>query len=1018
VIAFKGGRISAGGKRTGLGTGFGGLIAYLQKGSKEEPALDRVAWSSGRNLDGIEDPRLVGHLMRAYAEENPRVERPVYHFGLSLSPGEHLTEEQWNAVADRVLVRMGLSDHQALLLSHRDTDREHVHIVVNRVPLDGGTAWELRGDMVKAYDEVHAIELDYGLRRTGGAEAAAPDLSNGAHQEALRTGEKPLADRVREAAGQDLAEASSWRDLDARLAARGFRLENAERGSGVVVSDGVRRASLSHIDRNLSGPRLAERFGESFREYRTREPRSPEPSDASGFRAVPGAEPAGPARRPPVPPAAEPPLALRAQVLIETLSSTRATFTEADVSRAALHEPDRETLVREAFKPGLLLEVGRDRFGAAPRYTTRAYLEAETRLFTSAERLAGRSGLRLETAGVDRIIEGSGARLSDEQKEAVLQATTRSDLSQIVGRAGAGKTTVARTIAEAYQAQGYEIRGAALAGKAAEGLQKEAGIPSHTLASLERAWKKGHDALDHRTVLVVDEAGMVDTRQLGRVLQEADRRGAKVVLLGDPDQLKPIGAGDAYRGLLSRYESAELETIRRQAEPWQREASRDLASGRVPEALDRYDQAGRLHWSENAKAARAALAARFLEDRRADPERSQLIVAFRNEDVRKLNEAVREGRRAAGELGPGTTLGRSDYAPGDRLVFLRNDNQGREVVNVEPKAAGLGIKNGTLGTVEAAAPERFVVRLDDGRRVSFDPRRYEAVAHGYAVTIHKSQGATVDRVYALASPSQNRQATYVALTRHREDVHLYADRQAFQNRPKLDAVLSREGRKDLVQDYTAADLGRLAARTEVGQRTVQTLRRQEQALKADLVTLDRAEAASRHVERTRIALHQAARRVYAHPEEAVAKILADPKSFDRLAAGEAKAYGPLRGQGRLLGRGIERRTAEKEIPGLRSVLWTHREALGTSDRQNHAVSQVAGGAAEIRGQLTQVTAALRQAATLVRSPEQALENAVRQASRAAVQTAVSLLPTPLQIPVRLALRVAELALGIGRELGR
>src|SRR4029079_17859884 len=111
--------------------------------------------------------------------------------------------------------------------------------------------------------------------------------------------------------------------------------------------------------------------------------------------------------------------------------------------------------------------------------------------------------------------------------------TTQADLAQIVGRAGAGKTTVARTIADAYREQGYEVRGAALAGKAAEALQREAGIPSRTLASLEWAWQSGRDRLHGGTVLVVDEAGMVDTRQLGRVLHEAENSGAKVVLVGD-----------------------------------------------------------------------------------------------------------------------------------------------------------------------------------------------------------------------------------------------------------------------------------------------------------------------------------------------------------------------------------------------------------------------------------------------------------------------------------------------------
>jgi len=253
VIAFKGGRMTAAGKRSGLGSGFGSLISYLKHGRADAlPNPERVAWVSYRNLDGIDDPALAGRLMRAYAEENPRVERPVYHFGLSLAPGEHLTPEQWDVAVDRVLERLGLAEHQAVVMAHRDTNREHVHVVVNRVGEDG-RAWDPKRDLVKAYEAVHEIEAEHGLHRTGEPTLAPPDLSQGAHQEARRTGRQPLAERVRAEAGPDLAQAASWRDLDQALAARGLRLESAERGSGVVVSDGIRRLSLSHVDRNLSG---------------------------------------------------------------------------------------------------------------------------------------------------------------------------------------------------------------------------------------------------------------------------------------------------------------------------------------------------------------------------------------------------------------------------------------------------------------------------------------------------------------------------------------------------------------------------------------------------------------------------------------------------------------------------------------------------------------------------------------------------------------------------------------------
>ncbi|HXO41757.1 MAG TPA: relaxase/mobilization nuclease domain-containing protein, partial [Thermoanaerobaculia bacterium] len=167
MTTFKGGRLSKTGQRTGLGSSFTGLAAYLERGPKSAPSLDRVEWTATRNLDGIDDPRDAALVMRAHADElSTRVELPVYHFGLSLPEGEHLTREQWGQAVDRVLDSMGLADHQALLIAHNDTPREHVHIMVNRVG-DDGEVWDPFQDMVKARRPIPQIERDFGLRRTG-----------------------------------------------------------------------------------------------------------------------------------------------------------------------------------------------------------------------------------------------------------------------------------------------------------------------------------------------------------------------------------------------------------------------------------------------------------------------------------------------------------------------------------------------------------------------------------------------------------------------------------------------------------------------------------------------------------------------------------------------------------------------------------------------------------------------------------------------------------------------------------
>ena len=131
--------------------------------------------------------------------------------------------------------------------------------------------------------------------------------------------------------------------------------------------------------------------------------------------------------------------------------------------------------------------------------------------------------------------------------------------------------------------------------------------------------------------------------------------------------------------------------------------------------------------------------------------------------------------------------GDRDFASGDRVMFLKNDR-------------GLGIKNGSLGTVEAVTAKHMTVRLDAGRSVAFDLKDYAHLDHGYAATIHKAQGVTVDRVHVLATPGLDRHAAYVALSRHREQCSSIT---AVTTLPmmSLARVLSRERAKDMASDY-------------------------------------------------------------------------------------------------------------------------------------------------------------------------------------------------------------------------
>src|SRR5208283_4754836 len=171
----------------------------------------------------------------------------------------------------------------------------------------------------------------------------------------------------------------------------------------------------------------------------------------------------------------------------------------------------------------------------------------------------------------------------------------------------------------AWEAQGLTVKGAALSGIAAENLEIASGIKSRTLASYEYTWGQGRDALTRSDVLVIDEAGMIGTNQLERMLAAAEKAHAKVVLVGDPEQLQAIEAGAAFRGIIGQAGMVELTQVRRQKEAWAREATQQLANGRTLEALKAYDSQGALVGSATREDAQRQLLSAWSKDRNESP---------------------------------------------------------------------------------------------------------------------------------------------------------------------------------------------------------------------------------------------------------------------------------------------------------------------------------------------------------------------------------------------------------------
>ncbi len=492
-------------------------------------------------------------------------------------------------------------------------------------------------------------------------------------------------------------------------------------------------------------------------------------------------------------------------IALDAITHGQATFTNRDLAMFAhRHSDGREqfdAVMSSVTSSPELLALGQDGRGE-DRFTSRAMIEAEQRLHRAAEAMAARERHRVSDADRDSALHRASERgltLSGEQRAAFQHVTDKHGLNIVVGYAGTGKSAMLSVAREAWEGAGLHVRGAALSGIAAEGLEHGSGIASRTIASLEHGWSQGRDLLTSRDVLVIDEAGMVGTRQMERVLSHAAEAGAKAVLVGDAQQLQAIEAGAAFRALHARHGGAEISDVRRQHEGWQQDATRHLATGRTGDAITAYAERAMVHTAATREIARSELIDRWNRDRQANPDTSRIILTHTNAEVRELNAAARDAMRASGDLGAHVSVkverGDRDFAAGDRIMFLRNER-------------GLEVKNGTLGTIERVSESRMAVRTDDGRSVAFDVKDYRDLDHGYAATIHKAQGMTVDGTHVLVTPGMDSHSAYVAMSRHREGLSLHYGRDDYKDQGKLVRTLSRERAKDMASDYAKADPAR------------------------------------------------------------------------------------------------------------------------------------------------------------------------------------------------------------------
>jgi len=385
---------------------------------------------------------------------------------------------------------------------------------------------------------------------------------------------------------------------------------------------------------------------------------------------------------------------------------------------------------------------------------------------------------------------GTTFRLSDEQRAAV-EGITKGSLLSISGLPGVGKTVAMGCVRVLGEQTDRDVVGITLSQAAAERLEVEAGfkcVNSAKAALLEE--NEPGSVLRANSIIVVDEAAMMDSRSNGRILAAARERGCVAMEVYDLRQLQPIDFGASARIIRDEAKNAgthfELRDIKRQRNAWHREAVVLMA-----DAITEKDEAKRLGLvTRSLEILEANGAITFVASRDEAIDEAvkrhrinrhlgfndALLIAADKDTTRHLNE---EDRRRSGREGQGLTYltegGYRQLSVGDEFVFLEN-SQGKR---------GIGILNGDRGIVKAVERDRISVDLHDGRTVSFSPRGYKAWDHSSALSVHKSQGASVSAGTSIIDPSASAELVFVAMSRSKVKLDVIIAESNFRNVAEL-----------------------------------------------------------------------------------------------------------------------------------------------------------------------------------------------------------------------------------------
>lgn len=721
--------------------------------------------------------------------EATRAEQPFFHVQVRTPDEENLTPQQWERVADRIESKLGLTGQPRAIAFHTsaDTGHAHMHIAWSRIDDETMTARALPFYKLRLKEVCRELEIELGLIRVTN-ERGGPSLSptRAEFEQARRLGIDIHS--IRTTIRECWDHSDNGRSFLAALAEKDLTLARGTQRDFLVID---RAGGIHSLGKRILGHSAAEvraRLSDlkdlpGLEQVRTQlgcPVRTPELDRVALLSAIEGRD---------------------AGAVLECVTKHRATFTARDLEQTLSpgieNASERSGFVKEILSHAETVHLtGR---GSASRYTTDAVLFRESEVLNAAGELhAHRHHDVALAARIAVLNQPKYASISREQVRALRHATGPEGFALIDGQAGTGKSYVMGAIRESYEKKGRRVIGLAPTNVVVRSMKEDGFVHAETLHSELYALDRGRARWDDRTVILLDEAAMVDTRNLGRLTARAKSARAKVILVGDDRQLSSVEYGGLFPVLRNLYGAAELSEVRRQQRGDDRRASELMAKGKFREALASHEKIGGIIWAATQSGAADALIKKWTQDHAAEPSKARFIFAYTNHHVDELNHAVRAARLERGELGPSTRLdtrhGGVDFAEGDRIQFSGTDKR-------------LGIYNGHVGTVQNIDGSIVRVLLDGKRKriVEFDARRFQDFRHGYAGTIYKGQGKTIDQTYLFHSEYWRSASSYVALTRHSHQTQLFVARDTTSDLAELARQMSRLDDRRAASHYLKPD---------------------------------------------------------------------------------------------------------------------------------------------------------------------------------------------------------------------